>query len=169
MDNKKPGAYLETDIGLFQQIVMICLFYGKVSKIRANFLSVKFRVHRWLTLITTFGALWSFYLEVFLQLTSALKVFLFWWGYFHMVQVERGLWQLHICIIIISEPFLFFICLMSSALPKQLSSFRAKLRNGNWLPWFTVSVRSNVREALLDWSELFHHYYSITVAFTTEC
>lgn len=35
-----------------------------------------------------------------------------------MVQVERGLRQLRICIIIIFEPFLFFICLMSSALPK---------------------------------------------------
>lgn len=44
--------------------------------------------------------------------------------------------QLHTCIIIIFEPFLCFICLMSSALPKQPSSFRANWVMGASIPDF---------------------------------
>lgn len=98
--------------------VFFFFFMARFASAEQTFCSIKFGAKCWLAPMAIFGAFWLFYLELFLQLTSALKVFLFWWGYFHMVQFERGLWQLRICIIIIFEPFFFFICLMSSALPK---------------------------------------------------
>lgn len=76
-DNKQPSAYHRTAIGLFQPIVRICPFYGEVCKGRGKFLFCRAgskllagaNINIWGLVIILFRA--------FLQLTSALKVFLF--------------------------------------------------------------------------------------------